>query len=55
MKNTTTHAKRVAHVNYHLKNSWRFVYHVENILLSRTLLHQGPTIHLDYMRLIYNH
>jgi hypothetical protein len=33
------------------------VYHVENILLSRTLLHHGPTsyIHLDYMRRIYNH
>jgi hypothetical protein len=31
------------------------VHHVENILLSRTLLHHGPTIHLDYMWLIYNH
>jgi hypothetical protein len=32
-----------------------FVYHLENILLSRKLLHHGPTIHLDYMRRIYNH
>lgn len=31
------------------------VYHVENFLLSRTLLHHGPTIHLDYMRRIHNH
>jgi hypothetical protein len=25
------------------------VHHVENILLSRMLLHHGPTIHLDYI------